>query len=90
MHEASLMRDLMSRIHHIAEAENAQRVTRVQIWLGALSHMSREHFLEHFHEAAGGGIAEGADLDITVSEDSGDPNAQSILLQGIEVETRGD
>lgn len=88
MHEASLMKDLMNRLYKVAETEDAVRITAIQVWLGALSHMSREHFTEHFNDAARGSIAENAELKITVSEDTEDPNAQSILLEGVEVETR--
>ena len=87
MHEASLMRDLMSQIRKIAEAEKARRILSVHVWLGALSHMSREHFAEHFNEAAEGSPAEGADLKITLSEDTQNPNAQEIILEGVELET---
>jgi hydrogenase nickel incorporation protein HypA/HybF len=87
MHEASLMTSLMNRIKTIAEAENAQRVTSVSVWLGALSHMSEAHFAEHFEHAAAGTIAEAAELDITLSEDTAHANAQDIILEGIEVET---
>lgn len=87
MHEASLMTNLMHRIEEIAQAENAQRVVGVSVWLGALSHMSKAHFIEHFEHAALGTIAEGAQLDITVSSDTGHANAQELLLQSVEVET---
>lgn len=88
MHEASLMKDLMNQVHKIAQSENATRITTIHIWLGALSHMSRAHFLEHFNDAASGSLAEGADLKITVSTDTEDPNAQSIILKDVEVETK--
>jgi hydrogenase nickel incorporation protein HypA/HybF len=87
MHEASLMRDLMSEIYRIAETEKARRVTAVHVWLGALSHMSREHFAEHFNEAAEGSLAAGADLKITLSEDTQNPKAQEIVLESVEIET---
>ena len=54
---------------------------------GALSHMSRGHFAEHFEQAAAGTIAEGAELDVTVSDDLADPRAQDIVLESVEVET---
>ncbi|MEJ2761111.1 MAG: hydrogenase/urease maturation nickel metallochaperone HypA [Gammaproteobacteria bacterium] len=88
MHEASLIRGLINQLSAIAEAENAVRIAAVQVRLGALSHFTREHFAEHFHDAARGSPAEGADLRITVSEDTSDPNAQHVLLEGVEVETR--
>ena len=87
MHEASLIRNLMRKIGSLAEAENAVRVTTVHIWLGALSHMSADHFRDHFEQAAKGTIADGASLEIEVSTDIHDPNAQELLLRRIEVET---
>lgn len=86
MHEASLMKNLMAQILELAEAEEAKSVTEVQVWLGALSHMSAGHFTEHFAEASAGTIAEGAQVDVVVSNDVNDPNAQQILLQSISVD----
>jgi hydrogenase nickel incorporation protein HypA/HybF len=87
MHEASLMANLMRRIDEIATAERARRVVGLSVWLGALSHLSADHFAEHFEQAAAGTIAEGARLDVTVSDDPQDPNAEEIVLKSIEVET---
>ena len=87
MHEASLIRSLMRKIDELAQAEGAARVTTVRVWLGALSHMSPQHFREHFEQEAKHGIAEGAVLDIETSADIDDPNAQDLLLRSIEVET---
>jgi len=86
MHEASLMAGLMRRINEIAEAEQANRVTGVSVWLGALSHMTESHFAEHFAEASAGTRAEGARLDVTLSTDINHPSAQDVLLESIEVE----
>ncbi len=86
MHESSLMRGLMAQIENIARAEGAQRVTKVRVWCGALSHMSAEHFAEHFEQVAGGSVAENAQLDVTVSDDLSDRRAQDIVLESIDVE----
>ena len=86
MHEASLMAHLMRRIDEIATAERARRVVGLSVWLGALSHLSAEHFAEHFEQAAAGTIAEGARLDVTVSDDLHDADAQEIVLENVEVE----
>lgn len=86
MHEASLMTGLMRRIDEIAKAERARKVVGVFVWIGALSHMSAEHFAEHFERAAGGGVAEGARLDVTVSQDVAHANAQDILLEKVDLE----
>ena len=81
MHEASLMRGLMAKMEEIAGTEDA-RIVRVSVWLGALSHMSAEHF----EASAAGTRAEGAELSVTVSTDISDPHAQDILLESVELE----
>lgn len=86
MHEASLIANLLHRIEEVATTEHARRVTGVSVWLGALSHMSSEHFGEHFERVAAGTIAEGARLDVTLSDDAGHANAQDIMLESVEVE----
>lgn len=86
MHEASLMNSLMAKIMDVADKEGAKRITAVEVWLGALSHMTPGHFREHFDVAAKGSIAEGAKLITKVSEDIDDPNAETILLKSIETE----
>ena len=87
MHEATLMAGLMRRIAAIAKAELAGRITGVSVRLGALSHISAEHFAEHFEHASRGTVAEGARLTVKVSDDMHDVNAQDILLEDVEVET---
>lgn len=86
MHEMSLMNDLMKKIDTLASDQGAQRVVGVHVWLGALSHMSPDHFREHFNESARGTQSEGAKLWIETSDDIHDANAQSILLRTIEVD----
>ncbi len=87
MHEASLMNSLMNKIKDLAEQEQAKQVTTVRVWLGALSHMSADHFQKHFDQSSKDTIAEGATLNIEVSTDIADTNAQELLLRSIEVET---
>lgn len=86
MHEASLIANLMRRIDEIAQVEGPRRVVGVSVWLGALSHMSEPHFVEHFNRAAAGTIAEGARIDVTISEDVGHLNAQDVVLESVELE----
>jgi hydrogenase nickel incorporation protein HypA/HybF len=87
MHEASLMKGLMRRIGEVAAAEGGARVTGIAVRLGALSHMSPEHFTEHFVAASKGTIAENAELEITLAEDPEDAAAQDIVLESVEIET---
>ena len=86
MHEFSLIADFMKKIEGIVRKENAERVVSVRVRLGALSHISPDHFREHFIMAAQGTSADGAQLEIKVSADVTDPNAQDILLESVEVE----
>lgn len=86
MHETSLINSLLRQIDAAAAAERAERVVGVAVWLGALSHMSAEHFAEHFERAAAGTRAEGARLDVTTSDDVDHPEAQNVLLESLEVE----
>ena len=86
MHEASLIANLMRRIDAVAKVEGARRIVGVSVWLGALSHMSAEHFAEHFQRAVAGTIAEGARVDVTVSDDVHHANAQDLMLESVAVE----
>jgi len=87
MHEHALMTSLMRQVSEIATAEGAQKVVKVSVWLGALSHMSAEHFGVHFVDAAAGSLAEGAELECFASDDIHDPRALDVVLKGVEVET---
>ncbi len=86
MHEQSLMVDLMRKINAIGKEQKAQNISRVKVKLGALSHISADHFREHFVIAAKGSCAEQAQLDIDVLTDLNDPNAQEIILDSVEIE----
>jgi hydrogenase nickel incorporation protein HypA/HybF len=89
MHESSLMTGLMRQIERVAIAQGNGRVVAVSLWLGALTQMSGEHLAQHFVHAAAGTVAQGARLDVTVSDDPLHSNAQHVLLEGIEVEDAG-
>ena len=86
MHEQSLMTDLMRKINAIGVEQQVKNITRVKVKLGALSHISADHFREHFVQAAKGSCAEKAQLDIEVLTDLNDPCAQDIILDSVEVE----
>ncbi|MEW6731350.1 MAG: hydrogenase maturation nickel metallochaperone HypA [Acidobacteriota bacterium] len=86
MHELSLLADLIKKIESIAYEQKVTRITGVKVKLGALSHISPEHFREHFLHASQGTAAEGAELVIDLLKDENDPHAQDILLDSLEVE----
>jgi hydrogenase nickel incorporation protein HypA/HybF len=86
MHEKSLMDDLIKKVIFLATQEKAAKVTKVRVRLGALSHMSKEHFREHFMIASKGTIAQGAEIEAEESQDIQDPNATSVILKNIDVQ----
>lgn len=86
MHEMSLLAGIMKQIDRIATEAKAKRVLTVRVTLGALAHISPDHFREHFVEAAAGTVAEGAELIVTQATDESDPNAQEIILNSVDVD----
>ncbi len=85
MHEMSLINNLLNKIEVLAREQNGEKITNVKVRLGALSHISKDHFRDHFVEGTKGSIADGAQLEIEVSEDLEDPQAQDILLLSIDI-----
>lgn len=85
MHERALMDDLTRKVLAVAEAEDAAAVTRIRVRLGALSHFTPEHFVEHWVDASRGTIAEGAEVDATMDESLTGEAAQGVVLEAVEV-----
>ncbi|MGF6793399.1 hydrogenase/urease maturation nickel metallochaperone HypA [Paraburkholderia sp. 35.1] len=84
MHESGIVRNLVHRLEIAAQENRALRVSGVDVWLGALSQFSPEHFREHFTDEARGTLAEGAALRIEVSQEVRHPDAQDVMITGIE------
>lgn len=86
MHERALIQNVTRQVERIAAADGADRVTRVEVRLGALSHFTPEHFREHFDDAARGTVADGAEVVATLDPDITAPYAGDVVLESIEVE----
>ncbi|HTW52335.1 MAG TPA: hydrogenase maturation nickel metallochaperone HypA [Stellaceae bacterium] len=86
MHETAIVRDIVRRIAELAGATNARRVVRANIWLGAFSHLTADHFREHFAVEARGTVAETASLEIQISTDVTDPHAQQVRLDSLQID----
>jgi hydrogenase nickel incorporation protein HypA/HybF len=86
VHEKAVMDNLMRAIESQARAEEARRVTRIRVRLGALSHFSPAHFREHFEDASRGTLAEGAEVLAELRVDPTEPEAQGVVLESIDVE----
>lgn len=85
MHEFSLMKSLIDTLSSIAREEHASKIISLTVKLGALSHISPDHFREHFIHASRGTVAEGARLTIEVMTDTTHPQSQDVLLENIEI-----
>lgn len=86
MHEHSLIKNLITRVTDIAGDENADKLVSIKVKLGALSHISAEHFREHFENETQGTILEGVELEVEELSDLHDPLAQEIILESLEIE----
>jgi hydrogenase nickel incorporation protein HypA/HybF len=85
MHEFSLLKNLLGKIKTIAAENASDKVIGVSDKLGALAHISPEHFREHFNHAVVGTSAEGAKLEIETLTDMSDPHAQEVILDSVEL-----
>lgn len=86
MHETALVRNIVHQMVELARSNGARRITHAKLWLGALSHLSAEHFREHFALEARGTVAAGTLLDIEVSDNAHDPDAQHVRLESVELD----
>ena len=86
MHEEALLRDLRRKLLEVARKEGDRPVRRVRLWVGALAHTTPEGLRRRWPEVVTGTPAEGATLEITVSDDLSDPAAQGIRLVEIAVD----
>ena len=86
MHETALVRDVVRRIEDLAHATGARRITGAKVWIGALSHLSAEHFREHYALEAQGSMAAGAILTIEASSDLDHPDAQHVRLESVDLD----
>jgi hydrogenase nickel incorporation protein HypA/HybF len=86
MHEHALMDDLMRKIEQEADAEGGGRVVSVRVRLGALTHFTPEQFREQFADASRGTVAEGAAVAAELHTDPTEPEAETVVLESIDVE----
>jgi hydrogenase nickel incorporation protein HypA/HybF len=79
------MDDLIRKLEAEASSEGAERVTRIRVRLGALSHFTEAHFREHFEHASRGTVAEGAEVEAELGTDPTEPYAQGVVLESVDV-----
>lgn len=85
MHEHVLIKDLLKKVNEISAKEGKKKVISLKVKLGALSHISAEHFREHFNHETKGTSLEGAKLYVEELSDISHPKAQEIILESLEL-----
>ncbi len=85
MHENHAVNHIIEQIESMADEKSARKVVGVSVKLGALSHVTPEHFREHFELLSKGTVADGAKLNLDVSTDINDPHAHEVILESIDV-----
>lgn len=88
MHEEALLRDLVHKLGEVSRGDAAERVTRVKVWVGALAHFSEAGLRNRWPSATRGTVAEGSELEVTVSSDPRDPRSQELVLESVTVVER--
>ncbi|MCI4372039.1 MAG: hydrogenase maturation nickel metallochaperone HypA [Thermoplasmata archaeon] len=86
MHEEALLRDLRRKLQEVARVEGDLPIRRVRLWVGALAHVTPTALRLRWPEVVAGTPAEGGRLEIDVSEDTADPDAQGIRLVELTVD----
>jgi len=78
-----MLRDVLRKAEEVARREGPGRVTRVRLWVGARSHLAGPELEARWAHAAEGTLLSGAKVEVEVSRDPADPNAESIVLRSI-------
>lgn len=80
MHESRLVTDLINEAVRIAVANDSEDVRRVEVHIGALSHVTPVSLESHLEEAASGTVVSEATFSITKSADTSSDDALDIRL----------
>ena len=86
MHEEALLRDLRRKLQEVAHAEGDVPVRRVRLWVGALAHVTPATLRARWAQVVAGTPAEDGRLEVEVSEDTADPDAQGIRIVDVTVD----
>lgn len=87
MHESGLIEDLITKVESLVRENQGRRAAAIRLRIGPLAAIEPDHLREHFEMAALGTVAEGAELQIAVSEDLSGPDPAGIVLESVEIET---
>lgn len=85
MHEETLLRDLRAEIDRLGRRSAPARITGVDLWVGALSHVTEGTLRTRWPDVVAGSPAESAELRVEVSDDVTDPRARGVVLRSVRV-----
>jgi Zn finger protein HypA/HybF involved in hydrogenase expression len=86
MHEFHQAGLLVKKIEEVLADSPESRVREIRLRIGPLFELTPDHLRGHFEKCALGTRAEGADLVVSVSEDSIAPRGQEVLLESLTIE----
>ena len=86
MHEEALLRDLRNKLAELSQGLEGERIRRVTLRLGALSHLTEPALRARWPETTEGTGAEGAELVIVPGSDLSDPSALGVVLASVGLE----
>ena len=90
MHEAVLFRDLREKLVELASNHPRERIVRVRVRVGALSHVDPPALHGAWREIVQGTPAEGAALITRNTLDLSSPDVDQVILESVDLEPEGD
>jgi len=81
-----MLKDVVRKAEEVARREGVVRVTRVRLWVGARSHLAGPELRDRWAYAVRGSALSKAEVEIEVSRDPADPNAENLLLRSVDVD----
>jgi hydrogenase nickel incorporation protein HypA/HybF len=86
MHEEALLRDLRRKLDGLMPPRGPGRIVRVDVRLGALSHLTDSNFRALWPRVVEGTAARNARLTVEVSSDPAAAEAQGVVLLRVVVD----
>ena len=83
MHEFRQIGMILHEVEKTALENPGSRVDSLQVRISPLNEMTPGHLRQHFLKAAHGTVADGAKLEIHISEDFAFPRGQDIYLESV-------
>lgn len=90
MHEAVLFRDLREKLVELASNHPQERIVRVRVRVGALSHVDPPSLHGAWKGIVQGTPAEGAALITLNTLDLSSPDVHQVILESVDLEPEGD